>query len=63
MSARGGILRPTGTATSTGMPRHIDWLNSTMTFELFGFIQSGSGLPSMRQPQMKCTQGSTGRLA
>jgi hypothetical protein len=33
-----------------------------MTFALLGFIHSGSGLASIRQPQMKCTQGSTGRF-
>jgi hypothetical protein len=57
------MRRPTGTATSTGIPRQRVWSKSTITFALFGFIHSGSGLPSMRHPQMKCTHGSTGRFS
>ena len=45
------------------MPCHWSFPNRTMTLASLGFIHAGSGLSASFQPQMKFTQGSTGRFA
>ncbi|MBI2508646.1 MAG: hypothetical protein HYV99_01180 [Betaproteobacteria bacterium] len=52
---------PTGSARSTGRPRHSYLPGSTMVLARSGRNQSGRWLPSTIHPHLKFRQGSTGR--